>query len=306
MASVFYTFPQFNPKVHNIFDISSPYIFTYQSNTGRESLRFDEEGVLIEPDEKYGEDWNIDIHISRTIKVRNASILYGENGIANKDAKIGLCVIWTSPSSGQRGVYRIGIVENKDEEQVLQLDALIEKSSIRDKIDFSLSLYIHEPASTHGESYKANKKGMILGNVEIYTLTIDTKPDFPIYNVSIPGGPLWDIECNWTSINDPFLDVVSIYFNKANKQLYAYVDKTNDKKFDINLVREILGSALIQIIQKYQETDPNFTQLDNAIPGSVADYVRKYIHEWNVDTSSLNIMSSQLRRNLEQKIQTLA
>lgn len=307
MVSSFVTFPQYDSEKHSdVFNLASKYSWTYDSENGRKELKFDDNGVLKEPDDCYGQDWNVKIQVSRTIKIADASKLYGDNGIAYANATIGLCIIWTSVASGQRGVYTMGEILNSDDEQTLELNASIPPSSLREAVDFTLSLYISKEGSPENnnekQSIRANKKGMIIGCLDTFQLLLDGMPDFPIMNFA--GGkdaPLWQVRCDWEDINDSFLDTVAIYFNTSN-DLFKYVDKTNQDKFDVQLLREILSSALLLIIAKYQESDPNFSQLDSAQAGSVADYVRMYINTWNVDTSSLNTISMNLRKKLEQKI----
>lgn len=260
-----------------------------------------EDGVMQEPMELYTGNWAFPIRVKRTISLSNANQLYGEMGLVPNDAAIGLCVIWTSTDSMQRGTYDLGIVKNVETLQTFTLDGTFElKSSLAGKVQFRMCFYLRQE-SPNNTPYQAKIQGTLLGDIDYDSFLFDGSVIFPIVSVhNTKEQPLWDVECNWVDINDSFMGTVRICLNEDH-DLYKYIDQTKDC-YDKNLVREILAGALLQIIQKYSESDPDFTQFDSAEPESVADYVRLYIKGWSIkDYSSFNSISRELRKRLEEK-----
>lgn len=302
----FTTYPQYEQGFsgNTSFFLDNPYAFKYKTDAGLSRLEC-EAGILKKPSELYSEDWTFDIYLSRVLSVESADELFGPNGIACKNAKVGLCIMWASSTSYQRGVFDVGEVKNTSEEQVFNFSGHIEKSRISGLVKFIVALYIKEEGTPEqSELHLANTQGTIIGVLDENLIYLDNVEPFPIVHCGLSkDSPLWDVRCNWTETSDNFNETVTILFN-SDHTLYKYLDK-NDSAFDVNLVREILASALIQIILKYKETDENFDHLDSVIEDSVADYVRLYIKEWGVDPTSLNTLSRQLRRKLEQKISTI-
>lgn len=277
--------------------------YSLEAQTGDNSLSIvrGEDGITQEPNALYTGHWSFPIRVKRKISISNANLLYGEKGIAPSDAVIGLAVLWTSTDSMQRGTFDLGAIMNVKDEQTLNLDRMFEiKSSLAGKVQFRLCFYLRSE-SQENVPYQAKTQGTLLGDVDNESFLFDGSILFPIISVhNTKAQPLWDVECNWEDINDPFLDTVTICLNEDHN-LYQYIDQTKDC-YDKNLVREILASALLQIIQKYSESDTDFTQLDSAASGSVADYVRLYIKGWEIkDYSSFNSISRELRKKLEEK-----
>lgn len=180
----------------------------------------DEEGVW-SPD-----DYNFCIR--RRYSLRTYQCLFGEKGIACKNAVLGLALVWTSADSKQRGVLKIGDIKNSSQDLELMLNHEFVRAQLRGIVEFTTVIYIKEAGTpSWDEEHLANEYGCLLGELDKFAIKLDgTGSVFPIYEISELGQPLWYVKCDW---DDPtyeqFSECVSININTAHKN-YKYLDKT--------------------------------------------------------------------------------
>lgn len=242
----------------------------------------DENGVWTQDDNN--------LCLRRKYCLRTFQCLFGENGIACTDAKLGLAIQWTSSDSRQRGVIRIGEFGSTDQIMEAEAEKQFGKAQLRGVVNFTTVMYIAEAGHPRDdEKHLANTNGYILGVLDNYTIKLDgSSSTFPVFEVSEPGQPLWYVKCDWLDPTaDAFSESVSINLNTAHKN-YAYIDRTQ-KQFDSQLLAEIMASAITLIIEKVR-LEPGYwdqiVQGNDLEQGSVgqAIYYFQDTLEWDLST----------------------
>ncbi len=253
--------------------------------------------------------WSIDdfnFCIKRSYSLSKCSCLFGENGIACKDAVLGIALVWTSSDSKQRGVIPIGDIENSQKDIDLILKYEFSKAQLRGLIEFTTVIYIKNTGKPSlEEEHLANTYGYVLGELDKFIIKLDGEGSvFPIYEVSDPLQPLWYVKCEW---DDPtyekFSDCVSININRAHKN-YKFLDKTK-KTFNEQLLKEVMSSAIILIITKLKEERIYWDATINGYDlnsGSVSAAIYYFINTLEWDVSKPENMSMSIRNFFDQRM----
>lgn len=274
-----YQAPSSKDGIFNIINQS----WSFQRNSTTIGLEVSKEGVIKSSDEL--QSWNADdynILLNAQLSINNADLLYtsGNLAIACHDSVIGVALLWSSPKSFQRGVIEIGVINNQSDLQTLPIKATFPAKTFRDLVKIEYILYIQEPGHPDPkEVIFANKKGCIVGLVDSQVLLIDgTGSIFPsMYVHAGSSAPLWSLICNWEDpYNDQWMDCISLNFNRDNK-LFKYLDSESKVDFDMQLLREVLSSAMILIVEKLRgEGIPVDSLDDECAEGSVASVIKYF------------------------------
>lgn len=245
--------------------------------------------------------------IRRKYSIRTYQCLFGPNGIACNNAKLGIALMWTSPDSKQRGVIPIGEIENFQRDLEFELNYEFSEAQLRGSVEFSTIIYLKEAGTPlWGEEHLANQYGCILGELDNkFVIRLDGNGSvFPMYEIHEPGQPLWYVKCDWIDPTyDLFSDSVSIYINTAHKN-YKYLDKTK-RTFDEQLLKEIMASALGVIITKLKEQEDYWdatTSGEDLQNGSVSEAIHYFIDTLEWDVSGPEAMSLSIRKFFDQRI----
>ena len=222
--------------------------------------------------------------------LRTFQCLFGENGIACADAKLGIAIQWTSSDSRQRGVIRIGEFGINDSILEAEAEKRFGKAQLRGIVNFTTVLYIAKAGMPNeNEKHLANTDGYILGELDSFTIKLDgSSSTFPVFEVSEPGQPLWFVKCDWIDpTTDLFSESVSINLNTAHKN-YAYIDRTQ-KQYDSQLLAEVMASAITLIVEKVRFEHGYWDQImagEDLEQGSVgqAIYYFKETLDWDLST----------------------
>lgn len=245
--------------------------------------------------------------IRRKYSVRTYQCLFGINGIACRNAKLGIALMWTSSDSKQRGVIPIGTIENSQRDLELELNYEFAVAQLRGAVEFSTIIYIKEAGTPlWDEEYLANQYGCVLGELENkFVIRLDGVGSvFPMYEIHEPGQPLWYVKCDWDDPTyDLFSDCVAININTAHKN-YKYLDKTK-RTFDEQLLKEIMASALGVIITKLKEQG-NYWDVttigEDLQSGSVSEAINYFINTLEWDVSGPEPMSLSIRKFFDQRM----
>lgn len=282
------------------------FLFSYDYENENRPLIQDTRDFIIGLDDDKG--WNprlYNLKIKRTIRINNANLLYGSglDAIAANGAEIGVAVLWSSKSSEQRGAFNVGYVQNTQQPQELELDAEFGKNTLRGRIELRTILYISKAAQVDNNSTKfANKVGMIVGELDKWTVVIDGDASiFPIFFAELGNGaPLWELVYNSVEpASDDFCENVAIHVNKSHKAS-EFLDK-NNPNYNRDLFREMISNAIALFIEVVRHED-KFECLEQAEDGSVAG-VLKYFRDrlgWNLETPQSASIS--IRKKIEQSI----
>ena len=253
--------------------------------------------------------WNADKYnlcIKRPIALKHYKTLFGPDGLACRNAKLGLSLVWTSPDSRQRGAEPIMTIFGCEEDFIDgEIDVEFSQAKLRGDVNFSVALYIAEAGTpSEDETHLANEEGFVLGEFDSFTLRLDgTGSLFPIFEVYEKGQPLWYVRCDWTDpISDSFSDSISININTAHKN-YKYIDRTQ-RTFCSQLLAEVMSSALCSIIEKIR-SEQFLDQIlgeDELEPGSIGEVVRYFSDTLDWDFSSPDKLSLSTRKFFDGRI----
>lgn len=253
--------------------------------------------------------WNQDdynIGLRRKYCLRTFNCLFGNEGIACSDAKLGLAIVWTSAESKQRGTINISTFSATDTIVESTVEYEFERAQLRGEINFTTVLYLAEAGNpSDEEQHLVNENGYILGNLDEYSVRLDgTGSSFPVFEVSESGQPLWYVKCDWTDpTEDLFEDCISINLNTAHKN-YRYLDRKSSA-FDSQLLAEIMASAITIIIEKARLQSVYWEQIinnENLNDGSVGQAIYYFTNTLNWDVSSPEIVSLCARKFFDQRM----
>ena len=320
MSQVIPLFKTFNEDAKDdVFKLDN-YVFSYMRDGETVELiqDFDNTGLRMEAalSDETGY-WNPDEYplcVSRKIMVKKASVLFSSGvpsndtpfSIACHDAVIGIGLKWYSASSNQCGAVPVGVITRNTSYQDYTVKYNFDKASIRGEVFFSIILYVYSSGNPNEyEKQYGNTPGMILGEIDTFAIRIDGNGSFfPIYEISNPGEPLWDVNCTWTDpASDSFSDCVSIFVNKAHKN-YKFLNR-EDRNFNPQMFSEIMSSAICVIIETLRSDPGGFASLDNAQEGSVAQAVNYFQEKLDWDIKTPRLTSRSVRLFLEDKLKKL-
>lgn len=304
MANSISSYPKYYLTENDkIFGLSDPYHLSYTRGGIDYPLDVLQFGVVKDKDSLWNpEDYNL--KIQRTIKIDNADLLYGSNGIAYANAKIGIAIAWYSQSSSQRGVIDLGIISNIIDNQAFVLNYEFPKAGLRGKVFFKLFIYIKEGGIPEkSESFRINEQGFIVGELEYNSIILDGDGSiFPIYFTDLGNGPLWQVYCNVTDpYNQDFVDSIAIYVNENHRDA-CRLDRYG-KDFDGVMLKEVLSSAMSVIVETVREDNPDFFNSLGTLPtteGTVAQAL-KYFHSKSVSFDRPIEFAKTIRTYLDQK-----
>ncbi len=319
MAKTIFLYPSLTDELSDGIFQAKKYEFYYTGNDGFEKkLEYVASEVsstvnCLRTDGVWSADKN-NLQIKRTVALKNYRKLFGPYGLACKNAKLGLSLVWTSPDSRQRGAEPI-IAFDISKEQLIgkedhtfvegEIDFEFSCPKIRGDIRFAIVLYIAESGVPESdETHLANEEGFVLGELDSFVLRIDgTSSIFPVFEVYEKNQPLWSVRCDWTDpVSDLFSESVSININSAHKN-YKYIDR-NQKTFCTQLLVEVMSSALCCIIEKIR-SEKYLEQIlgdEEMELGSVGEVVRYFANTLEWDFSSPDKLSLSTRKFFDGRI----
>ena len=231
--------------------------------------------------------------------------LFGPQGIACKNAVLGLAVVWKSSDSKQRGVIPVGTFTYDDQ----KLDATAEKkfvrAQLRGQVDFTTVLYIAEAGKPSKEElHLANTNGLLLGEFDTFSIKLDgSGSTFPIFEVSEPGQPLWYVKCDWSDpTTDALSDCVSINLNTAHNS-FKFIDR-KQSTFNNQMLSEIMASAISIIIEQLRLSGlwDQIIRNDNLEVGSVGQAVYYFSDSLEWDLSTPESVSLSVRKFFDKRM----
>lgn len=254
------------------------------------------------------ERWNHKEHelrVCRTYTIQNPAILFGPSGIVPYAASVGIAVLYTSSDSRQRGSIPFCSFNHNDSVDSVCFDTVFAPGMFRGSVSFKTILYVsHQADIWPDEGHLANKEGYRLGTVDEFTVLFDGNGSwFPIYNRSMPGKPLWDVE--YSALNpsqDKFNEAVSITLNTAHPE-YRYLNSNHKTVFNRQLQIEVIASAMYIIIQSFcaqPEEWEKAVQGEDFEEGSVTQMISYLIKTYDLDFKDPQTLSLSLRKMLEE------
>lgn len=320
MAAPIFLYPTLNDEIKNegIF-LAKEYVCTYTDNSGVEKILEYEAAEISSAIECLKTDgvWSADKYnlcIRRDIALRKYRNLFGPDGLACRNATLGIAVVWTSHDSRQRGSQPIMTFGISDKEWYShydhtfsegELELIFPCAKIRGDVSFSTVLYIAAAGTpTEDETHLANEEGFILGEFDEFRLRLDgTGSLFPIFEVYEEDKPLWYVRCDWTDpVSDSFAETISINLNTAHKN-FKFIDRTQ-KTFCHQLLVEVMSAALCCILEKIR-SESYLEQIlgdEETESGSIGEVVRYFANTLEWDFSSPDKLSLSTRKFFDERM----
>ena len=289
------SFTRYNFYYNSIYDLDSELI------RGSDKLH-----ELIDSQLKVWNKERNNICFTRTCKIADCKSLFGSDGIATSDSKLGIALIWFSSDSKQRGVKPIIEFSKDDKELEANIEFESENGQFRGLINFQTIIYLSQFGSAkEDESNLANVPGTILGELDNkFMIELDGSGSFfPIYDyAATKTASLWNVTCDWTDpSHDKFVEKVQININ-TNHINYVHLRDDNHQ-----LLIEVISSALELIILKLQSNSEQWRLLEDEDfePGSVLDAVSYFIKNLEWDVNNPESLSSSIRAFMERRMGVL-
>lgn len=254
-------------------------------------------------------EWDQDVHnlgLRRKVLLRTFQCLFGEKGIACKNAVLGLAIIWTSSDSKQRGVIPIGTFSIDDDMMEAVVEKTFDKAQLRGEVELSTVVYIASAGIPgDNELHLANTNGYILGELETYTIKLDGRGStFPVFDVYAPDQPLWYVKCDWIDpTQDALSESVSINLNTAHRN-YRYIDR-KQSTFNSQLLSEVMASAISVIVEKVRLQSAYWDQIvsnDSLAEGSIGQAIFYFSDALEWDLSTPESVSLCARKYFDQRM----
>lgn len=252
------------------------------SNTRSAILQLEDDACRWHPE-------NYDL-IARYRSIINVpSFLFGEKGLASGNGGIiGLALMWMNPEATQRGAIPIGEISSEARHPaIIEAEVTFPPGHLRGNLILRTVIYLKNPGRPEeSERFLATRAGTILGVLDDTKVIIDGNGSvFPIYEVSVPGEPLWWVQCEW---EDPRVDSFTddnfcLYLNRAHRD-YPSLNENGGPK-NSALLLEIICSALQILITKVLDDDAarDDTIQGNCLQaGSVSAMVNYLLHTFDI------------------------
>lgn len=292
-------YPQLNDEMfNNIFDNDNSNIsFSYKVNDEIKNIAFIDKNDNISFDRSTNwncDDYNLDVSIYLNLK--NFNILFGENGIAPHDAKIGLCIEWYSAQAKIRKIIPSEkLISYSDEEYLFIFEFSLPKQTFTGSVSLNALLYLAK-ASTNistNEKILNNNPGVIIGEIikKVIFMTGDGS-QFPIKVIPLPSSNLlWKLELN---LDEPssrqFSDGVTLILNSAHKD-YKLIDP-NSRCFCEKLADEIVTNAIALFLVELSKST-EFDLNGNYEEGTLLAYAQYCKNRLNINfDGTINIFNS--------------
>lgn len=249
------------------------------------------------------------ITIKKKVSIAYPDFLYGPNGIACKDAEIGICIIWTNNRLTQTG----HILPNSDISnaagRTCYFEHTFEAGEIDGDLELSLCMYIKKAAATvePGEEVLMNEEGVSIGEIDSIVVDFDSiYMEFPIEEYSSDKEPLWWIEFSqWEdpkTIEKFTKDNICLYLNPH----YPACPMTDGAIKNIDMLIDILATAYLMMFQRLSEDDLTSTRNNIGLEAnSICSILHQFISECNATDlrfESPELLLKSLQVNLRAKL----
>ncbi|RIN55579.1 hypothetical protein [Staphylococcus simulans] len=242
--------------------------------------------------------------VKQKLQIDKPYLLFGENGVANKDSIIGFGVHMHSKTSGFQKTLDIGSITDRNDSLELNFQYEFFPSTIRGIVHLDFFLYVKEVHTTNPKF--ANHSGMILSLDDLNTIEIvvdGSGSNFPINEFEEKGGPLWKLEKNWADAAEDSFDSSNV--NLALNKEHPLFDELRKDSRRVNrlLMGNIMIQAMSMIIQQTVLVEKlKYDDEEDILPGSILSAVAYWINTFEVDTSSLFAIQNSLLRSLDETV----
>lgn len=267
-------------------------IITVPYNVDGKNISFDTKNINWNSD-----DYDLIVNIS--LSIENTKCLFGPDGVAPINSKIGVGIEWFSAQSKIRDIVISNeIIDNNISNYVANFEFILPKRTFNGSINVNVSLYLKEPATVlaENEDYLNNTSGIVLGNIDEKVVFLSGFGSlFPIRIEPLDDSRLWKLQINYS---DPEINSISdgmvLILNSKHKD-YHYLDpKSND--YCDKFAEEIASNAITMLLCKLKEDQYLEDISDGYMNGSIMEYVRYCKDTLEIDFTDVNSICDSVRK----------
>ena len=235
------------------------YIFSYISGENEFGLKQKGSSTIKLSDPL--ELWNIErdgITLKKKVSFAYPNQLFGKDGVACRNAEIGICIIWTNYELTQTGCILPETDISTPSGRICEFVYTFEPGEIKGDLDLSVCAYIKKSAVDVAADEHAlmNEEGVSVGEIESVVLDFNsTHMEFPIEEFSSDKEPLWWLEMSeWEdprTIETFTKENICLYLNPY----YPACPMTDGNIKNIDLMIDILASAYFMIFRALSDED---------------------------------------------------
>lgn len=254
-------------------------------------------------------DWDLKldgITLKRTVSIAYPDLLYGLDGIACRDAELGICIIWTNNRLTQTGHILPKSDISNQAGRTCYFEHTFPAGEIDGDLELALCMYIKKAATNikPDEIELMNEEGVFVG--EIDNIVIDFESvymEFPIEECNSPNEPMWWIEFSpWEdpkSIEKFTKDNICLYLNRH----YPACPMTDGSIKNIDLLIDILATAYFMMFQRLSEEDLAATRNNVGLePNSICSILYQFISETDLRFETPELLLKSLQLNLRSRL----
>lgn len=263
--------------------------------------------------------WNVEsegLTFEKIIRIAYPDLLKGKEGIACRDADLGICIIWVNKKLTRTG-YILPVSDvTTNSGRTCRFYYSFEPGNISGDLELSIVFYIKKKAESvqEGEQDLINEDGVSVGEIERTVLDFSSiYMEFPIEEYKSENEPLWWVE--FSEWEDP--KTVDM-FSKESMCLYLnpYYEgcpapSTNEegnhiKNFD--MLVDILAQTYLMMFQRLNEDDlratiQNIGLENNSICSILHQFIEGCYEElhWESPESLLKSLQKNIRLKLQEE-----
>lgn len=259
-------------------------------------------------------DSDYKLRVNGSVRIEDSDKIFGCRGIAPSAAKVGVGIRWGSNQSRRRGTIPVTVIDKESTPGLYKFDYLFDAKTLRGVVDFSAILYIYSPGIPFPEeSYLANREGEIIGETEVFKLSVDgNTPDINIvWDELHPDNPLWWINCE---VRNPFQDAfdekaLTICLNSHHKAA-KFLDK-NHRNFVEPFFAEVMASAMTLFFEKIRSSEVEnlkdilsgeYDEGRELTEGSIADNIIHFQNDLDIQFDTPELTAKSIRKLLDSQL----
>ena len=285
-------FPTLTPDMlENSGYVSEKYVFSYLYQGQYFGLR--QKGTATVKLTDPLELWKVEdegLKIDKTVNIAYPQLLQGPDGVACRNAELGLCIIWTNKTLTQTG-YILPVTDvTTPQGRVCKFSHAFPPGEISGDLELLLIMYIKKSADEvfPDESALINETGVSVGEIERTVLDFNSiYMEFPIEEFKSEKEPLWWVEFSeWEDpkTTDMFTkDNICLYLNPYYEGCPApSMDASGGSIKNLDLLVDILAQTYLLIFNRLTDDDLRATKLNIGLTSnSICSILYQFIESCN-------------------------
>ena len=239
--------------------------------------------------------WKVEsegLTIDKTVRIAYPDMLKGKEGIACKEAELGICIIWTNKKLTQTGIIHPLSDITTPQGRTCKFNYTFDAGRISGDLELSLAVYIKKKAHNlaEDETDLINETGVTVGEIERVVLDFSNiYMEFPIEEFKSETEPLWWVE--FSEWEDPKTidlftkDSLCLYLNPYYEACPApSTGEMGNSIKNFDLMVDILAQTYLMIFQRLSDDDLKATRQNVGLTNnSICSILHQFIEDCGED-----------------------